>query len=78
MIDTAVISYYNFIRLQGWIGNLSLVFKREVFGQEPLNEFHGAQVGDALEEQLRRLGETILPLQERAQRMMMRCQFAIG
>jgi hypothetical protein len=78
MIDTAVISYYNFIRVQGWIGNLSLVTERELFGQEPLNEIHGPQVGDRLEEQLQRLGETILPLQDRAHRMMMRSLSAIG
>ncbi len=78
MIDTAVISYYNFIRVQGWIGNLSLVFEREVFGQKPLNEFHGAQVGDRLEEQLQRLAEVMMPLQDRAHRMMMRSLLAIG
>ncbi len=78
MIDTAVISYYNFIRVQGWIGNLSLVFERELFGQEPLNQIHGPQVGDMLEEQLQRLGETILPLQDRAHRQMMRSLSAIG
>ena len=77
-IDTAVISYYNFIRVQGWIGNLSLVFEREVFGQEPLNEIHGPQVGDRLEDQLRRLAEVMLPIQDRAHRMMMRSLSAIG
>jgi hypothetical protein len=78
MIDTAVISYYNFIRVQGWIGNLSLVFERELFGQEPLNEIHGPQVGDRLEEQLRRLAEVMMPLQDRAHRMMMRSLSAIS
>ncbi len=78
MIDTAIISYYNFIRVQGWIGNLSLVFERELFGKEPLNEFHGAEVGDRLEEQLRRLAEVMMPLQDRAHRMMMRSLSAIS
>ena len=64
-------------RLQGWIGNLSLVFEREVFGEEMLNEFHGAEVGDRLEEQLRRLAEVMLPIQDRAHRMMMRSLSAI-
>ncbi len=77
MIDTAVISYYNYIRVQGWVGNLSLVFEREHFGQEPLNEIHGPQVGDGLEEQLRRLAEVMMPLQDRAHRMMMRSLLAI-
>jgi hypothetical protein len=67
-----VIAYYNMLRAQGWIGNLSLVVERELFGQEPLNAIHGAMVGDALEEKLRRLAEIIVPLQERSTRMMLR------
>jgi hypothetical protein len=78
MIDTAVISYYNFIRVQGWIGNLSLAFERELFGEAPLNEIHGPLVGDRLEEQLRRLAEVMLPLQHQSHRMMMRSLSAIG
>lgn len=72
MVDAAVIAYYNMLRTQGWIGNLSLVVERELFGQEPLNEIHGPTVGDALEEQLRRLSDVILPLQDRSARMMLR------
>ncbi len=71
-IDAAVMGYYNVIRTQRWIGDLSLVVERELFGQEPLNEIHGPQVGERLEEQLRRLAEVLLPLQERAARMMLR------
>ena len=48
LIDTAIISYYNFLRVQGWIGNLSLTFERELFGQEPLSEIHGSAVGNQL------------------------------
>lgn len=72
MIDTAVVAYYNMLRVQGWIGNLSLVFEREAFGELPLNEVHGAAVGNRLREHLERLTETILPLQERAHRMIIR------
>lgn len=72
MIDAAIIAYYNTLRVQGWIGNLSLVFEGELFGNEPLSEFHGASIGNRLEEQIRRLAEVIMPLQERAARMMMR------
>lgn len=68
-IDIAVIGYYNMLRTQGWIGNLCLVVERELFGQAPLNSFHGSVVGAQLEEQLRRLAEVIMPLQERAARM---------
>lgn len=72
MIDAAIIGYYNMLRTQRWIGNLSLVVERELFGQEPLNEIHGPTVGNRLEEQLGRLAEVMMPLQDRAARMMMR------
>jgi hypothetical protein len=64
--------------LTGWIGNLALAVEGQLFGQEPLNEIHGPQVGNCLEEQLRRLAEVMLPLQERTHRMMMRSLLAIG
>ena len=70
MIDTAVVAYYNFVRTQGWIGNLSLAFEREAFGQAPLNEVHGPTAGERLRDDLARLSETILPLQARVHRMM--------
>ena len=72
IIDTALIAYYNFLRVQGWIGNLSLIFERELFGQAALNEIHGPELGDRLKEQLERLSEVILPLQDRCHRMMIR------
>ena len=77
-IDAAIVAYFNLLRTQGWIGNLALVVERQLFGQEPLNEIHGPQVGDRLEEQLRRLAEIMMPLQDRAHRMMMRSLSAIG
>ena len=36
--DTAVLAYYNLLRIQGWIGNICLVVERDLFGQEPLNQ----------------------------------------
>jgi hypothetical protein len=72
IIDSAVLAYYNMLRVQGWIGNLALVVERELFGQEPLNELHGEGVGEKLTEDIRRLGEVLLPLQDRAQKMMLR------
>jgi len=72
MIDTAVIAFYNMLRVQGWIGNSALVVERQLFGQDPLNEFHGSTVGDRLAEQITRLSEGLIPLQERCQRMMNR------
>jgi len=66
--DIAIIAYRNLLRVQGWIGSLCLTVERELFGQAPLNEIHGATVGKELEQQLRRLEEHFLLL-ERCQRM---------
>ena len=72
MIDSAIVAYYNLIRTQRWIGDTALVVERELFGQAPLNEFHGSTVGDRLAEQITRLSEGLIPLQERCQRMIHR------
>jgi len=64
-------AYRNLLRVQGWIGDLCLVVERELFGQEPLNQYHGPTVGAKLEEKLRRLEEHMLLL-ERCHRMMVR------
>ena len=72
MIDAAVIAYYNFLRVQGWIGNLNLVVERELFGGAPLSEIHGPTLGQKLRDDLERLSEVILPLQDRCHRMMAR------
>jgi hypothetical protein len=74
--DLAVTSYYNALRLQQWIGDLSIEIEREFFGAEaPSARFegrYGRATGLVVEERLQRLGEQILPLQERANRMMLR------
>ena len=70
--DTAVLAYYNLLRMQGWIGNICLVVERELFGQEPLHELHGPLVGEKLADDLRRLESQMFPLLDRAHRMMMR------
>jgi hypothetical protein len=57
IIDGAVLAYYNMLRTQHWIGDLSLVVERELFGQEPLNQIHGPMVGARLSEEIRRLAE---------------------
>lgn len=72
MVDTAVVAYYNFMRVQGWMGNLALVVERELFGQTPLNEIHGPQTGARLNEELQRLAEVLLPLLDRTQKMVSR------
>jgi hypothetical protein len=72
MIDTAVVAYYNFMRVQGWIGNLALVVERELFGGSALSDIHGTETGERLREELQRLGEVLLPLLDRTQKMIAR------
>jgi hypothetical protein len=78
MVDGAVIAYFNMIKTQRWIGNLSLVVERGLFGQAPLNEVHGPRVAEEIEKDLRRLAETMLPLQDRAHKMMARNLTAVS
>jgi hypothetical protein len=73
MADTAVIAYRNLLRVQGWIGDLCLVVERELFGQAPLNQYHGHTVGQRLTEEITRLEEIMMPLLERCHRMMAKC-----
>jgi hypothetical protein len=74
--DLAVTSYYNSLRLQQWIGDLAIDIEREFFGGDaPSARFdgrYGKATGLVVEERLKRLGEQLLPLQERANRMMLR------
>jgi hypothetical protein len=72
MADSAVSAYYNMLRVQGWIGSLCLTVERELFGQAPLSEIHGATVGNRLAEQIARLEEVLIPLLDRCHRMMAR------
>ena len=56
---------------------MSLVIERELFGQEPLDSFHGERAAQKIEDQIRRLADVILPLQDRASRMMLRSLTAL-
>jgi hypothetical protein len=72
MADSAVIAYYNMLRVQGWIGSLCLTVERELFGQAPLSEIHGPTVGNQLAEEIARLEDVLIPLLDRCHRMMAR------
>jgi hypothetical protein len=66
VIHLAVMAYYNVLRVQGWIGDLTLSIEQELFAEEPLRvklrQQYGRQVeGFAVEEALRRLREHLLP-----------------
>jgi hypothetical protein len=76
VIDLAVMSYADALRVQGWIGDLALTVEQELFGEESLKvrlrQQYGAQFdGFAVEEALRRLKEQLLPLFERMNRQLL-------
>ena len=68
LIDLAVITYYNVLRVQGWIGNLSLNIEADLFGRET----HNDAVGDQISKQVSQLSEAFLPLQEKSSKVMVR------
>jgi hypothetical protein len=72
LIDSAILAYYNQLRLQGWIGNSALVIESGLFGQDLRDEYHGEATAEKIEEQVRRLADVILPMQDRMNRMMVR------
>jgi hypothetical protein len=81
LIDLAVMTYYNALRVQGWIGDLALQIEHECFGQEgptpKLRHKWGVAEGLAVEDSLRRLAEQLLPLFERANRQLIRTLHAL-
>ena len=72
LIDRAVSAYQEFIRVTGWIGNLSIHIERELFGPgAPKADFQGRTIrGLTVEQHLSRIRESLLPLAERCGRMM--------
>jgi hypothetical protein len=72
LADTAVAAYRNFLRIQGWIGSLCLVVERELFGQELVSEANGATVGERIEREMHQLEQSLMPLLDRAHRMLVR------
>jgi hypothetical protein len=76
VIDLAVMTYDNALRIQGWIGDLALAIERECFGEEAfrlqLRQQYGTQFeGFTVEEALRRLREHLLPSCERVNRQLL-------
>jgi hypothetical protein len=82
LVDLAVLNYYHAIRVQGWIGDLSLHIEDEFFGQDALVENGQRPVRRpgrfsceerfSFEEDVRRLSEQLMPLLDRANRMLIR------
>jgi hypothetical protein len=77
VIDLAVMTYHNALRVQGWIGDLALVIEHELFGEDSLKvklcgQFGPQFNGFTVEEALRRLREHLLPVWERANQQLIR------
>jgi hypothetical protein len=81
LVDMALLSYHHLLRFNGWIGNVALLIEHEFFAQESPSATHRRRYGHdprlgreglQVEEQVQRVGEQLLPLMDRAQRMFIR------
>jgi len=72
LADTAILAYRNLLRAQGWIGSTAAVVGRELFGQEPLRTTFGRSEAESIERRVEYLEQTLLPLLDRCQKMMIR------
>jgi hypothetical protein len=75
-VDLALMAYANALRVQGRMGDLALVIDHELFAEDSLKVKLRQQYGPhfdgfAVEEQLRRLREQLLPLFERVNRQLL-------
>jgi hypothetical protein len=81
LIDVAVISYYHTLRINGWIGNFAAMLEGDFFGTDGLGvvvdgkkrstwdvRIKGLRVVEIVDH----LGEHLLPLLDRSNRMMIR------
>ncbi|SRR5712692_786197 len=77
LIDSLLLAYYHQLRINGWIGGLAWHVEAEFFGHEgpraKLRKQHGYQVdGLHVEDLITRIGEQLLPLLDRCNRLMHR------
>jgi hypothetical protein len=76
LVDLALLSYAHALRVQGWSEDLALRIEHEFFGDDAFTEM--AQKGHrradrfAVEDRVRRLSEQLMPLFDRANRMLIR------
>jgi hypothetical protein len=78
LIDRAVAAYQDFIKVEGWIGNLALQIEHEFFGtrgpsanfQDRYGHTGGTIRGLTVEQHLARLRDELMPLAERCGRVM--------
>jgi hypothetical protein len=81
LVDMMLLSYHHLLRFNGWIGNFALLIEHEFFAQESPTAKHNRRYGrpydfgrDGLQVEgfVQRVGEQLLPLMDRAQRMFIR------
>src|SRR5262245_4171691 len=70
LVDHAVLGYYQTFQVQGWIGDLALHLENTFFGQSTLATDKRQE--EAVKERVRQLGEQLMPLLDRANRMVIR------
>ena len=75
LLDLAILHYYHALRVQGWIGDLAQHIEHLFFGSGAFAaEYRDLPPGirRAAEDRVRRLGEQLMPLLDRANRMFIR------
>jgi hypothetical protein len=77
LVDCALLSYYHFLRMNGWIGNFASLIEHEFFRKESMTaklrkEYGYGVEGLKVDEYIHRVGEELLPLLDRCNRMMIR------
>jgi len=76
LVDLALLHYYNAIRVQGCIGDWALHIERQFFGQDAFaaegQERARAEKRRSVDDHVRRLGEQLMPLLDRTNRMFIR------
>ena len=78
LVDLAVLAFHNALRVQKWIGDAGMLLEAELFGQAgPSATLEakygpGSVTGLAAEEWVRRLTESLVPLLDRTNRMLIR------
>jgi hypothetical protein len=80
LIDVAVLGYFHTLRINGWVGNLAMLVEAEFFRKESLSarfqdrygRGHERIGGLRVEDHVQRLGEQLLPLLDRCNRLMLR------
>jgi hypothetical protein len=78
LVDSAVLAYYQQLRVNGWLGDLAQLVEAEFFRKEPptarLEAHYGAGRvrGLQVEEAVGRMAERLMPLLDRSNRMLIR------